>query len=316
MLCLVLPQRAAANCDAGERVLKLAGYFDAAHFARFRAEGLLRDTVNREMQGRLCLEILRDESTFKGTLGAKALQAGDADLVVSRYADIAKFSKSYLAFGLPFAFVGDDAVSGFLAKSKTQLNEELLKLGFQPMAHLLGRFEQMAGQTVLADAGSLAGKRLVAGDQIHFEQYTELVSATVQTVRPNGLLAAVKGGEVDVQMASWQKLSADGTAKVLGYVTETNHLFGGYQLLMSRTAWSNLPPKDAGQISEISNRIFRQVNFETSNKERGARLGLMRSGVVVNQLTRQQRKAWRDLVKPIWDESGLKEQPGLIDRLN
>ncbi|MEE9375271.1 MAG: TRAP transporter substrate-binding protein DctP [Rhizobiaceae bacterium] len=299
---MVFASNSYAQCDFGEIPIKLGSFNDADHPAKNAGLKLFRETVNKELQGKACLEVILDEARFKGAVGIVALQNSEVHMLVPRFSTLAKFSPPYQAFDLPFAFRDLASVEKFQILAGVDFISVMAINGLEPLAFWHGYFKQISAKKAIYYPADLAGLKLRSDRSPTFARQVTLLNATSQQVAENDLTIAVQSGKIDGQVTNWERLKADGTAKILMGASETNHGFVGYQLLASKNWWGDLKAPIRKRLLEIISRTTRQVNFQTISRLRNTKQNLIRSGVIIRTLTRKQSSAWKTKFLPIWEE--------------
>ena len=310
---------AMANCDPGEVIIKFGTYSNADFLARDKAAILLRDTINREMQGQACLAILSDEQRFKGAVGVTTLQNGEIQMMATRFQTLGRFSTPYRIFELPFAFRNLAAVEKFQSSSAALFITLLAKNGLQPLGFWHESFNQIAAKRAVYLPTHVAGLRFRTGGASSFRAQINALNATSQSVAGNDLVGVLKAGKLDAHITKWSQLRDDGTMKLLDGVSETNHGFTGYQLLVAKQWWNDLPAPLRKSIAELVDRISRQANFSATSRANSAKLDIIRSGVPVRALTRTQRGKWKLAFKSLWNnfsDRGTKPFLSLLKKAN
>ncbi len=312
LLLVFLTTPSFAKCDSGEKIVKLGTYSNADLLARNKAVNLLRDVVNREMQGVACMEIIADEARFKGAVGITALQNGDVNMMAPRFQTLGDFSPAYRVFDMPFAFGNLQALEQFQTASSGLFVTALKKNGLQSLGFWHENFKQIAAKRPVYLPEHVAGLRFREGRGKWFRKQTSALKATSRLVAENDLLGALKKKSLGAQITNWVQIKEDGTAKLLDGVSETNHGVTGYQLLAARSWWGDLPPSFRKKMAGIIGRISRQNNYTTASRNSSAKKELMGRGVAVRVLTRSQRKAWQTALRSLWDNYTNKQTVGFI----
>ncbi len=291
-----------AQCDPGEKTIRFATDEDTIREARIRAVNLLRSTVNKEMQGKACIQVISDDARFKGSFAVTALQEAQVELAAPSFREFGGFASEYGVFDLPFAFRDIHALERFQKSASGQLSTAVSTNGVVPLGFWHGHFQQMAAKVPIYSPANVAGVKFRKDDAAFFSAQISALNAISITVAKNGVSEALKTARISGLVSNWQQLLTDKTAELANGVTETNHTFVGYQLVASSAWWSGLDPAFAKQIKEIIERTTLQSNFDDAARETNAKRAIMRSGIAVRALTRKQRQVWREKLSQIWDD--------------
>lgn len=291
-----------AKCDAGEREIKMGSWFDANAFARSRAAGLLRTTINRELQGKVCMTLTGSSETLSGVQGLAALRAANVQMLAVGFETMATLAPDYGAFQMPFGFRNLAAVERFQQARSASLFTALEQQQLRPLSFLHEGFDHLASRLPTYAPADLAGKRLWGGQDGSVVPFAAPLRAVAHTASENQLELAIKQKRVDVVIEPWTGLNATGAARLLGHGLESQVRFHGYQLVTAQPFWDGLDAAVQRDLLGLIRRITVQVNFETSNRNRAAQRTLMRAGVKMGTLTRTQRELLRNAL------SGLRQQ--------
>jgi C4-dicarboxylate-binding protein DctP len=310
----LLAGEAQARCDRGERVIRLGMSEQSDAPARQRAVANLRSAINLEMQGRACLQVVADDSLYSSSLSVTALQAGTIQLAVPSFTELGDFAPDFKVFDLPFAFRDLRAAQRFSILVGTRLNDQLQKFDVMPLAVWHGYFDQMSAKQPVHLPSDLAGLKVAAGSHPNAAFMVTSLDAVAQTVDAKQIAAAVKDGRVDAQFANWRSLRETKSAEIHDGVTETNHAYRGFQLLVSKSWWDGLQLRIKGPLRQIFPRITKQANFDIEQRQTNAKRALINAGAPVRGLTRRQRQAWLDRLKPAWDQIENRELVEILQR--
>jgi len=107
-----------AACDAGERVVKLSHVTGGTTHPKVVASNNFADAVNKELNGKLCVEVYPNSTLFGDSKELEALLLGDVQFLAPSLSKFGSYTKKYGVFDLPFIFKDMDAAMRFTA-SKT-----------------------------------------------------------------------------------------------------------------------------------------------------------------------------------------------------
>ena len=181
---------------------------------------------------------------------------------------------------VPFAFRSADhahrAIDGPLG---AYLREEMAAKGVVgfPIGAFDNGMRQMAGGTrPIRVPADLAGLKMRVPDGKMFEDMFKAFGAEPVTVNSSGIYAALKSGAVDAQENPLAYMDLFRHYEVMKYVSMTNHMWSGFNLLANQAAWNRIP----GDIRAIVERqaaravrLQRQDQEEANTAARGTMAG-------------------------------------------
>ena len=84
--------------------------------------------------------------------------------------------------------------------------------------------------------------------------------------------------------------------------TETNHGIIDYLVVTSVDWWESLDPAVRDQIATILREVTETRNAESTAVNEEAKQAVIAAGGEVRELTAEQRQAWVDAMKPVWEK--------------
>ncbi|MGI9363792.1 MAG: TRAP transporter substrate-binding protein DctP [Rhizobiaceae bacterium] len=308
---------ALARCDSGETVIKFAQRTSDVSAALQRTLYNLRTAINLELQGRACMAVEVDDEKYSGLALLTALQSGEFQMAAPSYSEMGGVLPDYKVFNLPFAFRDIYGLKRFQALSGKQLAMALARFDALSLAFWSGQFVQIAAKKPVHVPGDVTGLRVLRGTGSLFANVISELDTVAVTVPAEELVDAVKDGRIEAQMSGWEQLLNDKTASIHDDVTQTNMLYLGNQLIVSKTWWESLSPELKKPLSALIDRVSGQSNLDNEQRSLNARRELMASGVPVRLLTRKQRKVWLQTFADDWssfENSNLLMQLRASDR--
>jgi len=311
---LSLVQPALARCDLGEQAIRFGLAKSDVTTTVQEVAGRLRTRINRDYQGRYCLEIFPSSSLYDGQSAVDGLKAGTVELAAVSYSTLGALASEYRIYDLPFAFRDRYAIQRFRAMIKTPFSDQLPQFGIVSLGFWDDRFSQMTAKRPIYSPDDISGLKFNLGNSPYTGDMMSLFNATAQVLDDQDVAKAVKSGRVDAQITNWNQLREDKTALVHAGVTQTNHAFFGYELLVSKKWWDGLTPKMAKELKAIAGNITRQINILAGNRALGAKQAIIKSGAPVRALTWIQRRRWLNKIAPLWREFPDQKMLELIAR--
>ena len=147
----------------------------------------------------------------------------------------------------------------------------------------------------------LTGLKVATGNHPSAVSIVTSLNGVAQSIDAKEIVAAVKNGRIDAQFTDWRSLRETKSAEVHDDVTETNHAYRRFQLLISKSWWDSLRLRLKGRLRQIFPRITQQANFDIEQRQINAKRAIINAGAPVRGLTRRQRQTWIDSLKPVWD---------------
>ncbi|MEL6979765.1 MAG: TRAP transporter substrate-binding protein DctP [Pseudomonadota bacterium] len=318
-----------AGCDAGERRIRFAHGAPAQGHPIGEAARRFAVSVNRDLDGRVCVELVAAGAQATDDAALAALRAGEAEMAAPRAAALESLAPGLRIFDIPFLFKSRaDAMwfqrSGAGQRLKRASDGAVKGLAFwnAGMTHLsavapITRPGALAGLRVADRGGALAGVYLervgaerVEAPALRAALVGDAQSAPEAAAAPDADAAAV---DADVLEATWPDLDLGAPAMRLGPLTETGHALAAHLVVVSAAFWEAAPRADQLALSQIMARVTAQSVEASAALEEAHRRALVQAGARIYSLSEEDRAAWEAAFEPLWREEAARFGQPLLD---
>ena len=293
----------ASDCDDGEIVIKFSHVVAATGHPKGDAATLFAERVNKEMNGKACMEVYPQSTLYDDDKVMEALLLGDVQLAAPSLSKFEAYTKKYRLFDLPFLFADLNAVDNFITSPK---GKDLLKVmegeGYTGLGYWMSGMKSFSAKKPLLVPTDAAGLKFRVQTSDVAVAMIEAMGASAQKLAFKEVYGALQTGVVDGQENSWCNIFKQKFFEVQDGVTETNHQSLAY-LLVTSTEWlAGLDPAIRDQFIALAEDVTKSANADVAAKEAACRKGILDAGGTIRELTPDQRKAWVDVMKPVWDK--------------
>lgn len=189
--------------------------------------------------------------------------------------------------GVPFAFKSHAQVFAAMdGELGDYLRGELAAKGIHalPRATFENGFRQISTMTwPVRTADDLAGLRIRTPAGRLFIDFFEALGAKPTAINLNRLYTALRDGVVDAQENPLVMVEVNRLYEVQRYVSITNHMWSGFNLLANLEAWRALPHDIRVVIERTAADYARRQRQDTDARNAALLTGLARRGLIVNQ---------------------------------
>ena len=305
---------ASANCDDGEMVIKFSHVVAATGHPKGDAATLLAERVNSEMNGKACMEVFANSTLFDDDKVLEALLLGDVQLAAPSLSKFEAYTLKYRLFDLPFLFASLKAVDTFTqSDSGKGLLTVMEDVGYTGLGYWSSGLKQFSANKPLLTPADANGLKFRVQTSDVAVAMIEAMGGSAQKLAFKEVYGALQTGVVDGQETSWSNIYTQKFFEVQDGVTETNHQLLAY-LLVTSTEWLNsLEPDVRDQFVKIANEVTIEANASVAAKEAENRQNILDAGGTIRELSAEQRKAWVDVMKPVWTKFEADIGTDLID---
>jgi C4-dicarboxylate-binding protein DctP len=294
---------ASANCDDGEMVIKFSHVVAASGHPKGDAATLLADRVNEEMNGKACMEVFANSTLFDDDKVLEALLLGDVQLAAPSLSKFEAYTLKYRLFDLPFLFASLKAVDTFTtSEDGKQLLTVMEDVGYTGLGYWSSGLKQFSANKPLILPSDADGLKFRVQTSDVAVAMIEAIGASAQKLAFKEVYGALQTGVVDGQENTWSNIYTQKFFEVQDGITETNHQLLAY-LLVTSTEWLNSLDDDVRtQFITIVDEVTAEANASVAAQEAANRQNILDAGGEIRELTAEQRKAWVDVMKPVWSK--------------
>lgn len=292
-----------AACDDGEVVIKFSHVTNTDKHPKGIAASLLEKRVNEEMNGKACMEVFPNSTLYDDNKVLEALLNGDVQLAAPSLSKFEKFTKKFRIFDLPFMFANIEAVDAFQnSESGQALKDSMVKRGLKGLAFWHNGMKQMSASRPLMKPEDAKGLKFrVQASDVLVAQFEQL-GASPQKMSFKEVYGGLQTKVIDGQENTWSNIYGKKFFEVQDGVTETNHGIIDYLVVTSDEWWTGLDAGVRDQLETIIKEVTETRNKEAFQVNQENKAKIVESGGTIRSLTPEQRQAWVDALKPVWEK--------------
>lgn len=294
---------AQAACDEGELVIKFSHVTNTDRHPKGIAATLLAERVNAEMDGKACMEVFPNSTLYNDDQVLEAMLQGDVQLAAPSLSKFEQFTKQFRIFDLPFMFNDINAVNAFQQSDTGQeMKESMTRRGLLGLAFWHNGMKQMSANKPLVNPGDAKGLKFRVQNSEVLKAQMAALGGSPQPMAFSEVYGALQTGVVDGQENTWSNIYGQKFFEVQDGITETNHGVIDYLVVTNVDWWEGLDADLRDQLATIIAEVTETRNAESFKVNQQAKQAIIDAGGTVRELTAEQRAAWVDTMKPVWDE--------------
>ena len=294
------PALASEGCDDGEIVIKFSHDVAETHPKGVAAK-LLAGRINKEMDGKACMEIYPNSTLYDDDKVKEAMLLGDVQLAAPSLSKFEAYTKKYRLFDLPFLFDDLGAVQRFFdSEAAGTLLHTIDDVGFHGLTFWSSGLKQFSAKKPLLVPSDANGLKFRIQPSDVAQAMIEAMGGSAQKLAFKEVYGALQTGVVDGQENSWCNIYTQKFYEVQDGITETNHQLLGYLVVTNKEWYEGLADDVREQFTTILAEVTRSVNDSVAAKEQKCRSDMIAAGATVRELTPEQHKEWVETMKPVW----------------
>lgn len=293
----------AMGAEAKEIVIKFSHVTAEQGHPKGEAAALFAERVNERMAGKVKVEVYPNSQLYNDDKVLEAMLLGDVQMAAPSLSKFEKFTKKFRIFDLPFLFDDIDAVDRFqTSETGQELLRSMEKKGLLGLAYWHNGMKQLSAKEPLIEPADAEGLKFRIQTSDVLQAQFEALDANPQKMAFSEVYGALQTGVIDGQENTWSNIYTKKFYEVQDGITETDHGVIDYLVVTSADFWESLPDDIRGElsgilkeVSEERNQLSTEINLENRQK-------ILDAGGEIRTLTAEQREAWREKMKPVWDK--------------
>lgn len=292
-----------AASDSGLIVIKFS-HVVADNTPKGQGALLFKKLAEERLGDKVKVEIYPNSTLYGDANELDALSKNEVQLLAPSLAKFEQYTKQLQVFDLPFLFDDLEAVNRFQKRSKgRQLLRSMESQNIVGLAYWHNGMKQLSATKPLLVPTDAAGLTFrIQPSSVLQAQFSQL-GATPLVLPFAEVFEALKSGKVQGAENPWSNIYSKQLHTVQPYITETNHGVLDYMLVSNPRFWYAIPHQIRTQLEGIIDEVTYEVNrqAEAANQADRNRIAAT-SGTQIISLTDEQRDAWRQAMRPVWQQ--------------
>jgi len=292
-----------ASCESGERVVKLSHVTGGTTHPKVVAANNFAERVNKELNGKLCVEVYPNSTLFGDSKELEALLLDDVQMLAPSLSKFGSYTKKYGVFDLPFIFKDMDAAMSFTAsKEGKDLLNAMEDVGFVGLGYWMSGMKYFSANKALISPTDAAGLKFRVQTSDVAKAMIAAMGASPQPMAFAEVYGALQTGVVDGQENTWSNIYTKKFFEVQDSTTVTSHQLLAYLFMTSKQFLDSLDANTRSTLIKIADEVTVAANKSVKDAEEVNRQNILKAGGKINELTADQRKQWVDAMKPVWKQ--------------
>lgn len=275
-----------------------------------------KELAEKYTGGKVKVEIYPNSTLYKDKEELEALQLGSVQMLAPSNSKFGPLGiREFEVFDLPYILPD---LKTLRKVTEGPLGARLLKLlepkGITGLAYWDNGFKQMsANKKLVAPADYQGVKFRIQSSRVLQAQFKAL-SSLPQVMAFSEVYQALQTGVVDGQENTWSNIYTQKMHEVQKYITETNHGYIGYVVIVNKKFWDDLPADIRDQLSKAMKEATAFSNAQSQKENDDALAEIKKSGKSeIIKLTPEQDEAMRKAMEPVYKDAASRVGQPLID---
>src|SRR3954465_15441715 len=270
-----------------------------------KAAEKFKELAEKYTAGKVKVEIYPNSTLYKDKEELEALQLGAVQMLApsnSKFGPIGV--KEFEVFDLPYILPD---LATLRKVTDGPLGARLLKLlepkGMVGLAYWDNGFKQMSANKKLVDPADYKGMKFRIQSSKVLDAQFRTLGAIPQVMAFSEVYQALQTGVVDGQENTPSNIYTQKMHEVQKYITQTNHGYIGYVVVVNKKFWDGLPPDIRAACDKAMNEATAYGNNQSAKENDDALEEIRKSGKSeIIKLTTEQDAAMRRALEPVYKD--------------
>jgi C4-dicarboxylate-binding protein DctP len=281
-----------------------------------KAAEKFKELAEKYTNGKVKVEIYPNSTLYKDKEELEALQLGSVQMLAPSNSKFGPLGiREFEVFDLPYILPD---LKTLRKVTEGPLGARLLKLldtkGITGLAYWDNGFKQMSANKKLVTPGDYQGVKFRIQSSRVLQAQFKALSSLPQVMAFSEVYQALQTGVVDGQENTWSNIYTQKMHEVQKYITETNHGYIGYVVIVNKKFWDGLPGDVRDQLSKAMKEATDFNNTQSQKENQDALAEIKKSGKSeIIKLTPEQDAALRKAMEPVYKDAAGRVGQSLID---
>ena len=281
-----------------------------------KASEKFKELAEKYTGGKVKVEVYPNSTLYKDKEELEALQLGSVQMLAPSNSKFGPLGiREFEVFDLPYILPD---LKTLRKVTEGPLGLRLLKLldskGITGLAYWDNGFKQMSANKKLVTPADYQGVKFRIQSSRVLQAQFKTLGSLPQVMAFGEVYQALQTGVVDGQENTWSNIYTQKMHEVQKYITETNHGYIGYVVIVNKKFWGDLPADIREQLSKAMKEAT-DFNNAQSQKENDDALAEIKKGgkSEIIKLTPEQDEAMRKAMEPVYKDAASRVGQPLID---
>lgn len=281
-----------------------------------KASEKFKELAEKYTGGKVKVEVYPNSTLYKDKEELEALQLGSVQMLAPSNSKFGPLGiREFEVFDLPYILPD---LKTLRKVTEGPLGLRLLKLldskGITGLAYWDNGFKQMSANKKLVAPTDYQGVKFRIQSSRVLQAQFKALSSLPQVMAFGEVYQALQTGVVDGQENTWSNIYTQKMHEVQKYITETNHGYIGYVVIVNKKFWDDLPADIRDQLAKAMKEATDFGNAQSQRENDDALAEIRKSGKSeIIKLTPEQDDAMRKAMEPVYRDAAARVGQPLID---
>jgi C4-dicarboxylate-binding protein DctP len=281
-----------------------------------KAAEKFKELAEKYTGGKVKVEVYPNSTLYKDKEELEALQLGSVQMLAPSNSKFGPLGiREFEVFDLPYILPD---LKTLRKVTEGPLGAKLLKLlepkGITGLAYWDNGFKEMSANKKLITPADYQGVKFRIQSSRVIQAQFKALGSLPQVMAFSEVYQALQTGVVDGQENTWSNIYTQKMHEVQKYITQTNHGYIGYVVIVNKKFWDDLPADVRDQLAKAMKEATDFNNAQSQKENDDALAEIKKSGKSeIIALTPEQDEAMRKAMEPVYKDVANRVGQKLID---
>jgi C4-dicarboxylate-binding protein DctP len=281
-----------------------------------KASEKFKELAEKYTGGKVKVEVYPNSTLYKDKEELEALQLGSVQMLAPSNSKFGPLGiREFEVFDLPYILPD---LKTLRKVTEGPVGLRLLKLldskGITGLAYWDNGFKQMSANKKLVTPADYQGVKFRIQSSRVLQAQFKALGSLPQVMAFSEVYQALQTGVVDGQENTWSNIYTQKMHEVQKYITQTNHGYIGYVVIVNKKFWDDLPAEIRDQLAKAMKEATDFNNAQSQKENDDALAEIKKSGKSeIIALTPEQDEAMRKAMEPVYKDAAGRVGQSLID---
>jgi C4-dicarboxylate-binding protein DctP len=281
-----------------------------------KAAEKFKELAEKYTGGKVKVEVYPNSTLYKDKEELEALQLGSVQMLAPSNSKFGPLGiREFEVFDLPYILPD---LKTLRKVTEGPLGAKLLKLlepkGITGLAYWDNGFKEMSANKKLITPADYQGVKFRIQSSRVIQAQFKALGSLPQVMAFSEVYQALQTGVVDGQENTWSNIYTQKMHEVQKYITQTNHGYIGYVVIVNKKFWDDLPADVRDQLAKAMKEATDFNNAQSQKENDDALAEIKKSGKSeIIALTPEQDEAMRKAMEPVYKDVASRVGQSLID---
>jgi C4-dicarboxylate-binding protein DctP len=283
-----------------------------------KASEKFRELAESYTGGKVKVEVYPNSQLYKDKEEVEALQLGAVQMLAPSLAKFGSLgAREFEAFDMPFLFPTTEALRKVTdGPIGNNLFSKLESKGIRGLAYWDNGFKVMSANKELREPADFRGLKMRIQSSKVLDAQFRALQAIPQVMAFSEVYQAMQSGVVDGSENTPSNMFTQKHFEVQRFITNSNHGYIGYAVIVNKKFWDELPADIRGQLEKAMAEATAFGNGISQKENDDAMATMKASGKTsIIELTAQQKADWMKALEPVYGEMEGRVGKELLDEI-